>query len=488
MQQIGKTTDRVDVAHDREKVVVTGAFPGGVIPDCLIETIRECDNPGRLEFLCWSNGTAVRKSQIMYGETCFVPPVPGTRSYFAVTLASNIRPCRPASELLAAIVEVISTYVDIPGDGALVVASFILSTWFPDCFEAVPYLWVVGPLGSAKTRLLRLLSCFCRRSLLVGDLRAGSLYQLTDASNPTLLIDELEIDHTRQSTEILRLLRTGTVPGMPTARNGKLFPTFGPKIISSRSLPPDAALCSRCIAVPLLQTDKDMPLLSDSEIQAIGQQFQPELLMFRFTNHSQVRQYRLDPSRLGQLSPRMKQIARAICAPLQTDTEAVSKILSIVDEIDAAEKVDRLLEPEWLVALSLYEFIHAPNESSLDHSSIFVGGISALINSRLDKVGEDRKVGARSVGATLKALGLRTERLGRMGRGLTITLSIRNQVHEIARRLRINRRMIATTSGLESGYGGPPCALCEEYGLTGGLQFVHLREHRAAFAARPGSE
>jgi hypothetical protein len=475
-----KQIEHVDAVEERRKIV-TGAFPSGVIPDCLVEVVRDREDPERLEFLCWSNDSAVRKSQIAHGGICLVPPDPRTPSYFAVTLACDICPCRPVPELLDAIVDIISTYVDIPGEGTLIAASFVLSTWFPDCFEAVPYLWIVGPLGSAKTTLLRLLSCLCRRSLLVGDLRAGSLYQLTDASNSTLLIDELEIDETKQSTDILRILRTGTVPGTPTVRNGRLFSTFGFKVISSRSLPPDAALSSRVIAVPLLQTDREMPLLTDKEMQSIQQQFQPELLMFRFSKHSQMQGFKLDASQLCQLSPRMKQIARAICAPLQTDAHAKSRILSVLEAVDAAEKVERFLEPEWLVALALYEQIHVEEGLPFDPSFIFVGGISAAINARLDNVGEDCKLGARRVGATLKALGLRTGRLGRMGRGLKLTSSVVEQVHEIARRFGINRRTIATMSGLESGYGGRPCALCETHGLTGGLQFIDLKHGRAAF-------
>jgi hypothetical protein len=331
MIQIKRTAEHFEAAPDGKRTV-TGAFPSE-IPGCLVEVVRNREDPELLEFLRWSNGAGVRNSQILHGGTCFVPPFPRTSSYFAVTVARDVRPCRLAPALLDAIVDVIATYVDIPGDGTLVVASFVLSTWFPDCFEAVPYLWIIGPLGSAKTRLLRLLSCLCRRSLLVGDLRAGSLYQLTDASDSTLLIDEFEVDQTKHSAEIIRLLRTGTVPGMPTVRNGRLFSTFGFKVISSRSLPPDAALCSRVIAVPLLQTDREMPPFTDKEMQAIEQEFQPELLMFRFTKHSEVREFRLDPSQLRLLSPRMRQIARAICAPLQTDNEAESRILSILEKI-----------------------------------------------------------------------------------------------------------------------------------------------------------
>ena len=98
MQQIGNATERVDGVPDRK--VVTGAFPGGIIPDCLVETVRDLEDSERLEFLCWSNGTAVRNSQIVHGGTCFAPPSPRTPSYFQVTLARDVRPCRPARNCL----------------------------------------------------------------------------------------------------------------------------------------------------------------------------------------------------------------------------------------------------------------------------------------------------------------------------------------------------------------------------------------------------
>ena len=32
------------------------------------------------------------------------------------------------------------------------------------------------------------------------------------------------------------------------------------------------------------------------------------------------------------------------------------------------------------------------------------------------------------------------------------------------------------SAALEFGYGGAPCALCEEFGLTGGLRFVEINK------------
>src|SRR6202040_393832 len=109
--------------------------------------------------------------------------------------------------------DTLGKFIAADRDVLVLLASVVLCSWFPDCFEAAPYVWIVGPLGSAKTKLLRLLSCMCRRALLVSDVRAGSLYTLTDSYNPTLLIDELDLADSSRSADILRLLRAGTVAG-----------------------------------------------------------------------------------------------------------------------------------------------------------------------------------------------------------------------------------------------------------------------------------
>jgi hypothetical protein len=72
----------------------------------------------------------------------------------------------------------------------------------------------------------------------------------------------------------------------------------------------------------------------------------------------------------------------------------------------------------------------------------------------------------------LKALGLRTSRLGRSGRGFTLTSALKRKIHEIAAELGIDRRTLATMFALQIDYGGAECDLCEEFGLAAGLSFT----------------
>jgi len=454
------------MSHDQQRTttVVSGAFPSYVLPGTeLVETVRNPNDPTSLRFLRWQNGIVTLLPSIEHAGTLYVPPDPMQALHSQVILPDGVRPCREPAALIAGVVDTLAKFIEADRKLLVLLASVILCSWFCDCFEAAPYVWIVGPLGSAKTKLLKLLSCMCRRALLIGDVRSGSLYTLTDSYNPTLLVDELDLDD-RNSADTLRLLRTGTVAGVPAVRNGKLFSTYGLKIIASRDVLRDAALLSRCVIVSMLPTENETEPLDEVAMRQIAQQFQPEMLMFRFTNYSRVKSFQLPSSALHDFTPRMKQVALALVASVRGDTESEAIVLSALRERDAAAKIERALEPEWLTEENLFRLIH---EGPVH--SILVGGIAASINLKFR--GEDFRVSARKVGSVLKSLGLKTETLGSLGRGLLFAPAMNRQIHAVARHLGISRRTIATSRGIENGYGGRPCLLCEELDLTDGLRF-----------------
>jgi hypothetical protein len=210
-------------------------------------------------------------------------------------------------------------------------------------------------------------------------------------------------------------------------------------------------------------------------MQELENKFQPQLCMLRLNNYTAVRNFRVSGTNLEGLSPRFKQIAQALIAPLLGDAESTSTLLKILRQRNEESWVERSLEPEWLVAEALFAVCHEQTEEGGIVSEILVGGVASHVNERLDAQGEDIRIGAKKAGLVLKSLGLRTRPLGRLGRGLQFTSDMMRKIHEIASQLGIDRRAIASLTGLESGYGGVPCTLCETLGLTGGLRFVQIR-------------
>ncbi len=458
-----------------EPIIVTGALAldHDALRHCrLVETIRDPEDPGRFAFLDWRDGDYAIVPQVEHRGRTYLPPSPRAGLVSHLTLPRGPRPCGELHELLADLRTAIKQFMEIPDRELLLIQSFLLADWFPDLFESVPYLWLIGPPGSAKTTLLRLLSCLCRRALLVGDIRAAALYQLVDSLDSTLLIDELEVGGSRHDSEILRLLRTGSTCGIPAVRNGRLYSTTGFKVIASRHLPDDTALTGRAVTVSILPSLKELRPLTSVEMRRIAEEFQPRLLMFRLTRYPVVRDFRMPSCNLDDMTPRARQLARVLTAPLQGDEQAQADLIAVLRECDRETQVERFLEPEWLVEEALFAIAHEQLPNGEQRYAILVGGIAEDVNGDLKRRGEDFRLSARRVGAVLKSLGIKTERIGNLGRGMKITQGLHRKVHEVARQLGMDRTHVASIPGVENGYGGAPCALCEEFGLTAGLRFV----------------
>src|SRR2546426_11821262 len=58
--------------------------------------------------------------------------------------------------------------------------------------RTTPYLFVTGPTGTGKNRILHLMRALCQRGLIAGNPTPASLYRVMDTHHPTLCIDEGE--------------------------------------------------------------------------------------------------------------------------------------------------------------------------------------------------------------------------------------------------------------------------------------------------------
>jgi hypothetical protein len=84
-----------------------------------------------------------------------------------------------------------------PGATATLALWVVLSYTYPVC-DAVPYLYVGGPLGSGKSRVLEVLQRFVFRPLSSSNLTAPTLFRTLHAQRGVLLLDEAK--RVRQST------------------------------------------------------------------------------------------------------------------------------------------------------------------------------------------------------------------------------------------------------------------------------------------------
>lgn len=446
-------------------------------PGEIIEVVCRPHDHSLAIFLRWADGTSSLHRELEHDGKIFLPPTLPSNPLLAPSLPVGLRECGTPAELVSDLIALAPKYLDLARDQAMLVATFVVAAWFPDCFEFVPYLWLTGPLGSGKTKLLRFLKCTCRRALMVGDVRSAAVYQLVDTWRPTLIVDELDQATGGRENELLRLLRSGTQPDTPTVRNGVPYTTFGFKAISSRQPPLDGALASRCLVLSMLPTNKETVELDRTAAESVAAEYQGKGLAIRVRYLDQVRNFRISADRLLGMTPRMKQIAHALATPLLGAEPLTSELLKVLAEEDAQGRVDRSLEPEWLTVEALMRIGHRQWRGNYP-SEILVGTVTAEINDFLKFRGEGVVYKARKIGAVLASLGVRREKLGNLGRGMRVDSSLNRKIHELARRFEIDRLTICSPDAPKYGYGGAPCDLCDEFGLGAGLRYVPLAPWR----------
>jgi hypothetical protein len=179
---------------------------------------------------------------------------------------------RDPAEVFKNLCESIAHFIDLPPDVAAgttaTLALWTLLTYCYQAWDAVPYLFVGGPLGSGKSRVFDILARLAFRPLLTANLTAPALFRTLHDRGGTLLFDEAE--RLKQSNpevqEILSMLLAGYRRGGQATRLEKVgdgfqpvaFDVYGPKALACiAGLPP--ALASRCIPVTMFRAGPDSP-------------------------------------------------------------------------------------------------------------------------------------------------------------------------------------------------------------------------------------
>jgi hypothetical protein len=166
----------------------------------------------------------------------------------------------------------IAYFIDLPPERApgitATLALWVILTYCYPAWDAVPYLFVGGPLGSGKSRVFEILSRLAFRPLSSSSLTGPALFRTLHNQGGTLLLDEAERlkQATPETGEILSMLLAGYKRGGQATRLepvGDTFKTvsfdvYGCKALACiAGLPP--ALSSRCIPILMFRAAPDSP-------------------------------------------------------------------------------------------------------------------------------------------------------------------------------------------------------------------------------------
>ncbi len=398
------------------------AFEDGTI----VELVRTPKETGDLQLLIWKDGHARLRPHILKDGEFLVPPDINRGFLRIARLPSGISPYRSVGDLFALTAAMAQRCLEMKLDDLYLLAAYVLATWLADRFTRVPYLSVVGPIGSGKTQLLQFLSTCCRRSVLASDLSIAALYSATDQLHPTLLIDEVDFGRDYRSREMQRLLRGGHTANTPIIRGGRAFQVYGAKVLCGREPIQDAALASRTVQISMLRSQKNFPALNDERQEYLAQLLQPQLLLFRLRNYSRAFDY--GGVDLSGLSPRSRDLATVLVGPLGRKKGYQQRIVDVIRRREGDVQARQSNEPELVILDATFRVAH------LTPGAFFtVGAVSDCANELLETRGERPRFEPRGVGPILRALGFLTGRVGCAGIGVVVTADMFSRLHKLVR-------------------------------------------------------
>ncbi|MEM3502541.1 MAG: hypothetical protein QXH16_09120 [Candidatus Bathyarchaeia archaeon] len=177
-----------------------------------------------------------------------------------------------------------------------VMGCFVLMTWRIDEFDAVPYLDILGPKNTGKTRALEILAQLCFRGWAITHPTPAVVFWVVDRYCPTLLADNYEFWPKETRNELEGLFNAGyrrgaVVPRRPREGDSSsgliLYNVFSPKVLAGTRQPSDP-LASRCITIRMIRNQREIPLKIDL---GWAQTLRSKLLSYRFQKFEERNMY-----------------------------------------------------------------------------------------------------------------------------------------------------------------------------------------------------
>jgi len=192
---------------------------------------------------------------------------------------------QPFDEIWSEVRKCLYEHIDL-ASGYDILTAWVLATWTPEKWDAVPYLFFYGPAGSGKTWALEVLASISFRPFLSASTTLPVIFRACDLWHPTLFLDETEAYFRKERSEIMHLLNAGYRKGFPATRieetkdglKVKIFDCFGFKALAGTRAFVET-LKSRCIVFNMSKATREIKTKIDPER---AEELREKLLMYRF--------------------------------------------------------------------------------------------------------------------------------------------------------------------------------------------------------------
>lgn len=270
-------------------------------------------------------------------------------------------------------------YIDLQ-EGYDILTAWVLASWLPEKWCAVPYLFFYGPAGSGKTWALEVLASIGFRPFLAASITVASLFRVCDYYNLTLFLDETETYMIKDRREIMNLLNSGYRKGSKAVRTEdtkegykiRAFNTFGLKALSGTKEFIET-LRSRCIIFTMSEATRDIKTRIEEEK---AERLRRKLLAYRFKVLSE-KEKQETPEVIGALKGRLRELFEPliIVAPLTAKQSIIAEAQKIEQMICEEQKAS----PEALV----FKAIVRAHEENVQENKIPIKRITDILNEGL---------------------------------------------------------------------------------------------------------
>jgi len=439
---IPRPTAQVTAAPKRTIEIASAELEDGT----QIEIIEDPQDPSITKLAVFNNGEVRTVDRFDVENRLFVPFPRDTNLLRHVRLPRGVGECGTAHSLLHDTVELLTRCLDISDDDLLLLAHFVLSTWFVERLSVAPYVAFFGLPRAGKSTALTALKFLCRRGLLTGDITSAAFYRACDRLTLTLLIDETGTAGERRA--LFHLLRTGTTREVVALRKNESIKTFGPKVVSWIELPNDAALNSRCIVVPLYETLRtDLLKPTSPEFVHAADDLQKRFLQFRFEKIKSIVPPRVPAS--SRLHSRTRDLYEALALPMSDDSESCKTLAELLEAQENSYRAP-LSGSQSAVLQGLFTFMHLRREGRRP----VVRDLTEVINTNLATAGQRFWISPREVGATMTALGFNNRKRGNTGWQIVAGLKEMEHIHALFASYRVQ---------LPPGCSIGDCEFCKRY-------------------------
>ncbi|MDR3748870.1 MAG: hypothetical protein P4M04_12050 [Acidobacteriota bacterium] len=282
-----------------------------------------------------------------------------------------------------------------------------------------PNLTISGPDEELGIDVLRLLSCVCRRPLMLAELTPVSFRSLPMHLSPTLLLDQQRLRPNMQ-----RLLRASSYRGLHLlGSRGSVVNPYGPKAIFCGSDTAVDTLGGAAVHISVPPSQLQSSALDEHAQSEIANDFQPRLLMYRLKNSGKVREREVDVSKFTFPT---RQLARTVAACFPEDLELARDTVHLLQSQDEEIREQRFRDVNCVIVEVLWGMIHGGKrrEARVDE---LARDANVLLQSR----GEILEYGAEEVGWKLRELNI-PRHTRSSGRQVLLGRETNQRVHRLA--------------------------------------------------------